>query len=437
MENLDIQTFILFKTHHNTQELKGDILSKINILFPDVDNKNKNKNNKKNNNNILKNQKIQSLKDNICNKVNLILNKLSEKNIDNLVIEFIENINQVSSDIFNEIQKTIYLKIMSEINFINIYIEFLKIIGYLYNNVQGYTLSYFYNIVETKFNFDYTNFEIDPNNNLSFIIDINGETNRINNLIIINSMVKYNFLSININNYCDEIILDQKLFLSDIYYWFNSKNRKLLTSEVIKIKEILNKKEIAPRDMILLKNILQDNDKTSTDNIPVINTPVINTPVINTSVINTKVISTNQKDKINDLQKDKKNNQTNTINLECNHIIDEYLLFKSMDDLKYFIDIRCTDTINKNKFCENLINKFFIANKEKSEDFIQLIKQLVKLRVLFKSNFSRGLLLIHNNWDEFSIDYDNSTQKIKLLLSTLKSIGITKGLEDLLQKYNV
>ena len=70
-----------------------------------------------------------------------------------------------------------------------------------------------------------------------------------------------------------------------------------------------------------------------------------------------------------------------------------------------------------------------------ADEIIQLIKQLVKWRILFKSNFSRGLLLIYNNWDDLLIDFNNPIVKIKLLLSTLKSIGITKGLEELLEKY--
>ena len=142
MDKIDIPTFITFKSDLNTQELNNDILKKLTTMFPDIDKKNKNKN--KNKVNVLKNQKIQIQKDNITNKVNLILNKLSEKNIDNLVIEFIENINQISIETFDEILKTFYLKIISEINFITVYLNFLKIIGLIYNKVQNYNLSYFY-----------------------------------------------------------------------------------------------------------------------------------------------------------------------------------------------------------------------------------------------------------------------------------------------------
>jgi len=413
MDKLDISTFILFKSDINTQELNNEILKKLNIMFPDYEKKNKNKN--KNKTNILKNQKIQTQKENISNKINLILNKLSEKNIDNLIIEFIDNINQVTLDTFKEIQKTFYLKIISEINFIDIYLEFLKIITFLYNNVQEYDLNYFYDIVESKFKTDYTNYQINADNSLNFLNDLNGENNRVNNLTIINKLIDNKFISNNIYKYCDNIIIEQQLFLSDIYYWFNSKNTKLLDSDILKIKKILNKSDIAPRDSILLNNLLNEEiiKKPSTqviNNIQIKKADVITKP---------KIVS------------------NNTINLECTHIIEEYLLIKSIDDIKYFIDTRCVDTINKNKFCEILINKYFSSNKETSDEIIQLIKQLVVSRILFKSNYSRGLIMIYNNWNELSIDYDNPIPKIKSLLSTLKSIGITKGLESLLEKYQI
>jgi hypothetical protein len=409
MEKLDISTFMLFKTHNDTQELNNEIIKKLNMIFPDYDKKNKMKN--KNKTNILKNQKIQTQKENIFNKVNLILNKLSEKNIDNLVIEFIDNINQVNIDTFKEIQKTFYLKIISEINFINIYLDFLKIISFIYNKVQQYDISYFYDIIESKFKSDYTNYQISADDPLNFINDLNGESNRVNNLTLLNSLIQNKFISNNIYKYCDNIIIEQELFLSDIYYWFNNRKNNLLDTEILKIKQILNKSDISPRDSILLKNLINKNEHVDENE---------NKPI--KQVIKKMDIS---KPKI----------VTNTINLECTHIIEEYLLMKSIDDIKYFIDTRCVDTINKNKFCEILINKYFLSNKETSDEIIQLIKQLVVSHILFKSNYSRGLIMIYNNWEELSIDYDNSIPKMKLLLTTLKSIGITKGLENLLEKY--
>ena len=45
--------------------------------------------------------------------------------------------------------------------------------------------------------------------------------------------------------------------------------------------------------------------------------------------------------------------------------------------------------------------------------------------------------MINNNWKDISIDYNKPIEKMKLLLTTLKNIGITKGLEFLLDLYNI
>ena len=139
MEVLDLNLFLSFKNYDETQDLDSKTLELLNSLFSIVDRKDRSKNKKqiKSGVNILKNQKIQNKKDSIINRVNMILNKLSESNIDILVKEFVENINQVDNDGYDEIMKAFYLKIISEINFIKIYLQFLKIIGYLYNKVQN------------------------------------------------------------------------------------------------------------------------------------------------------------------------------------------------------------------------------------------------------------------------------------------------------------
>jgi hypothetical protein len=65
------------------------------------------------------------------------------------------------------------------------------------------------------------------------------------------------------------------------------------------------------------------------------------------------------------------------------------------------------------------------------------MKQLTKSHTLYKSNLSRGLLLVYNNWKEKSIDYVKPTDKMKNILTTLKNIGITKGIEFLLDQYKI
>jgi len=459
MEVNNINQLLSFKTDINVRELDNSVLESFKLLFDHLDRNKKNKKFvKKLNTNILKNQKIQNKKEIISNKVNLILNKLSESNIDSLIVEFIQNINQVDLETFNEILKTFYLKIISEINFIKIYIQFLKILAFLYNKVQNYNLSYFYSIVESKFMLDYTDYDIEPGSVYDFIKNNNGETSRINNLILIKNLVENNMLSTIIYDLCDEIIINQSNFIPDIYHWFGSKNRDLTQTEIKMINDILAKTGINSREVVLLENLINpkklNNAHThsimSSISMPELqhNKPVpkestvktINNIPIQKSISLSKIQSTNAvlKSKNNLPEKESdKICKTDTFQLECDNIIEEFFIVKSNDEVKHFIVTRCVDAISKNKFCENIIDKYFLVNKENSLEILELLKQLVKNRVLFKSNLSRGLLLINNNWKEKSIDYNKPMDKMKTILIQLKNIGITNGIEFLFNQYKI
>jgi hypothetical protein len=401
MEPLDTTTLLSFKKNETVQKLDNNIIELFSKLFG---NSHKKKITKKNIN-ILKNQKIQNKKDNIINKINLILNKLSESNFDNLIIEFLENINKITIDEFDEIQKTFYLKILSEVNFIKIYLQFLKLIGYIYGKTysfENYNLSYFYNIVESKFRLDYDNYNID-NEKFIFIKKFNNETDRINNLILIKNLIELNMLSSNLTLECDNIILNQHAFIIDIYYWFNDKNRELTDNEKDKIKLLLAEDNIILRESLLLETLIKKNN------------------------IKKNIKSNNNKIKETIIK-------TDTIKLECDNILDEYILFKSFDDVDYFINNRCTDAITKNKFSEILIDKILDTNdKDIIDELINLINKLINERTLFKSNLSKGLILIHNN-EQKVLDYNNCN--IKRILNVFNKLGITKGIEDIINKYN-
>ena len=68
---------------------------------------------------------------------------------------------------------------------------------------------------------------------------------------------------------------------------------------------------------------------------------------------------------------------------------------------------------------------------------LDFIKTLVKKQILFKSNLSRGLLLLNNNWKDLVDDFNNPDKKMKELLISLKNLGITKNLENLLQSHKI
>lgn len=414
--NLDINIFLSYKNKPELQNLDTDILEKLNELFGGDKMRRHKKPQKKQVTPILKNQKIQNKKDNIGNRVNLILNKLSESNIDSLIMEFVENINQVDEETFEEIQKTIYMKILSEINFVKVYLQFLKMLSFVYSKVQSHNISYFYGLVEAKFLLDYTEWDIEPNSKYEFIKNLEGETKRINNLILIKNMVENRMLSESVYLICDSQILKQTLFLPDIFYWFNSKNRELNDNEKEQVRNLLKKSGIGQRETVLLDSILNRKITKSNQSSSDTNQPT-----------QTQKPVSKESDKM----------KTDTLKIECENIIDEYLLIKSIDEVSYFIENRCSDAITKNRFCESLIDKYFGSSKEKANDLIELMKVLTKNQTLFKSNLSRGLLLIYNNWKDRSLDYSKPSDKMKLILNTLKSWGITKGIEHLLDHYKV
>jgi hypothetical protein len=409
---MNINDFMSLKINKECQILDNNIIDRINKLFEDVDyNKLQNRKsfyknpyNVRKPNSILKNVKLQSKKDTITNKVNLILNKLSEGNIDALVLEFIENINRIEPEDYNEILKTFYLKIISEISFVKIYLLFLKYISYLYENIQNYNISYFVLLIETKFKLDYTsNFSIDCNDDKFFLTELSSETQRNNNLSLLYNMCNLNLLDNKLLVECDNIIINQSKYLPDIYFWINIRNLKITDEIKTIINKHLSNKLIQSRDSILLNNIIDNKNN------------VINKQT--KEVVNKTII------------------KTDTNILEMEYILEEYLLVKSVDDIKYFIENKCKDAIIKNKFCEILFSKYFTSSAEQVVELIELIKQLIKQQILYKSNLSRGLLLIHNSWNKNKSKYTKSIDRMKNILNVLKNIGITKGLEELIDNY--
>jgi len=411
--NSNINLFLSFKSNAEVQKLDDNVLEIIVSIFGVIDKNKKKKLLKKSNISILKNHKMQNKKDNIVNRVNLILNKLSETNLDVLTIEFLENINQVDVCTYEEIQKTFYIKIISEINFVKIYLQFLKVLGFIYWKVQSYDLSYFVSIVESKFRLDYTDYDIKSDSIYNFVMELDGETKRINNLILIKNLIEQKFLNETINESLDNLIISQNIFLPDIYYWFNSKNNELTKDEKNKISELLKSPNLNSREIVLLENLINKTNKIK---------QVFNIQV--PKKIPTKTIESTEI-------------KTDTLKLEFDNILEEYILIRSIDEIKYFIENRCSDAISKNKFCEFTLDKYFKYNKETSNELIELLKQLIFNQILFKSNLSRGLLLISNYWKDKTHDYYKPVEKMKVILNVLKNIGITKNIEFLFEQYQI
>ena len=109
------------------------------------------------NNNILKNSKFRLNKNKISNKTILILNKVSETNINKLLIEFINNISIENETDFKIVQKEFFIKIVKDSSFIKFYIQFItKIFQIIYYN-KNYLPIYFLNMIEKSLTVTYQN----------------------------------------------------------------------------------------------------------------------------------------------------------------------------------------------------------------------------------------------------------------------------------------
>ena len=383
---MDIKYFLSFKNSNKCQELDNLNLLKFNNFFGPI----KKKHVQSSNLHILKNQELQNKKKNVTNKINLILNKVSDSNINNLLDEFIENINYLSQEEYNELQKTFYSKMILEPVFMNIYLNFFKSITHIYNNILKYNISYFISIIETKFKYDYKLIEL--SNEYLFLKDLSSESNRNSNIQLIYNMINKNILNDTIYNECHDIILNQHELI-DIYNWFNIFNNKLSDDAKLKIKNHLLGINKLSREYILLNSLSVPNNKS--ENIS------------------------------------SKKENINTFDLECDNIIDEYLFMTNIEDIKYFIDTRCIDAFNKNILCKLIIHKYFSENNETSTEILNLIKQLILSQHLFKINIVKGFQLLYSSWDNLVIDYNNSNEKMKNILTNFKSLNIVKGLENI------
>lgn len=406
---MDIESFVSLKTLPELENLSNEI---INIITIFSSGKKIIKNNNKGNQ-LLKNPKIQLLKDKIENKVNLILNKLSELNINNLLVEFVESIGKIKEDEFNDIQKAFYQKMQSDISFIKIYIDFYKLISHVYILQFNYSNKFMINIIESKFLYDY--YDIKYTETFNFLMeyeDVNNfiisENKRVNHLIIIKNMIYSNILNNNLENIITEKLLEQKKYYADIYYWLQ--NKTLNDATKLTIKNIIINNTLPLREKVLLDNLILD-----------IKNIEVKGDVKSLSISQIK----------------EQNINSDTLAIESENIIEEYLFMESIDEVKIFIDNRCKDAISKNKFCQYLFNKYFESNIESTSKMLDFIKTLVKKQILFKSNLSRGLLLLYNNWKDLVDDFNNPDKKMKELLISLKNLGITKNLENLLQFHKI
>lgn len=213
--------------------------------------------------------KLINKKDTINSKVSIILNKLSETNIDNITIEFIETIKQVNTNVFDNVMIECFLKLINEICFIDIYLNFLKTLYIIYNKIQKHSIATFINLMEISFKIFYDNYKIDNTvylleSHLLFINNLNEydyEQIRHNLIILIMHLIKHNILNKDILVVIKSKILNHNKYFVDIHHFFNSlkilnKTYSISTEDKNAINNILLNKKINQRESILLSSLL-------------------------------------------------------------------------------------------------------------------------------------------------------------------------------------
>jgi hypothetical protein len=323
--------------------------------------------------NVMKTNKIQAKKDLNENKIIMIMNKISDSNINQLTVEYITNVLVDTEEKYNTIQDEIFNKIIKDIKFIDNYIKFaLNIFMIEKHRLNLAPERFIENIINCNCN--------NSNNNTN-------ENIRIGAYEMIKKLTNINFFNNNIIDYVSNIVLSNLSpdRLIDTYHWFNNINLNIDTYiEGINNMIVLCGKNNMNRERILIESIIEK--------VPV------------------KIIC-------NDINNDN----------DINTIIEEYLNDESIENISKFVEAECKEIDDKNNFAKIVFLNYIDTFNSKLFD---MLETLINEKVLFKSNLSKGLVLLTQDSD---IDRDI----IVNILKFLKNQNITKNIENIFRKYKV
>jgi hypothetical protein len=328
----------------------------------------------------IKTNKVQAKKDLNENKIIMIMNKISDNNINELVGEYLSNILVDTEEKYNVIMTEIFNKMVRDIKFIENYTKFaMKIF-----------------IIEKK------RLNLYPEEFITLVrdtINSNDETERQVYYIIIKTLVRHKFFNQSIIDYISKKIIsnNDKSRYIDCYYWFNGLDITIFGNYKNDILSIANKcnNENMNREKILVESLIDVKNEF-----------------------------------VNDVDEEYDEvEEVDSFNISVINILEEYQFLKSIDEVIEFINTECKDINNKNIFCMEVISSF----KNNLSEGLNLIDTLIKKRVLFKSNISKGLVLFLNNNEN-----DNSiNSNVVQILKYLKYNNITKNIEHIFKRYKV
>jgi len=358
--------------------------------------------------NILKNNKIQNKKDLNENKLIMIMNKISHNNINELIKEYLLTITVKNEEEYIIIQTEILLKLIKDISFINNYIPFIIQVFSIEKHRLSLYPSFFINKLEHIIHYHYTDKIM-----LNSITNRDIESDRNSCLTIITKLIECNLFKTELYNYITKLLLTQKHYIVDIYYWFNEQKHLIGANknDIIKtIKYCIENK--MHREQLMIESLFCNEYK---DILNVVEAQTL------------KQVVEEQTPKIKTVD------PSEVFLISTNNIIEEFLYLEYVDEVVNFLNLECKELNNKNIFCKELL-KYYIECNDKPDLILDLFNTLIQNKTLFKSNLSKSLQLYLDNNDISNKQFITNIEKF---LHFLKKNNITKNIEYIFKKYKV
>lgn len=394
---MKVEYLLSFKTHEEVLELDSDFLKLVSENFT----KNYSKKAKKKNIkpilkcNLLKNIKLQNDKNKTEYKANLLINKLSKNNFEEIIKEFIITFSDIVQDDFDIILEKIFTKMIKDDKFIELFFRFYDKIYTIYNSLFELSNRHLINLIEQTIKFNYQSLTLKEE--YTIIETLKSEENRINGLRLVILLLENNNLEKEIINIISNYLVDSK-YIPDINFWFSNKyiiNNTDLECYNEKLKNKLTD-DINNRDIILLKNLLDNNNieykEEDTDDESICNLNLENSI------------------------------EKSEFEVEIDNILEEYLLLEEFDEVLMFIEPYKHDNITIKLFMNSLLDFYFNSSLSSLSKFKNLFVNLKKTKIIKSDLFKQTLSELLDNNDNY--DYMNLPTKIDKLIDIYKIIQI-------------
>ena len=364
--------------------------------------------------NLLKNSTLQNAKNKIENKTNLILNKISKNNFDQIIGEFLSTFNEITQSDYDIILQTIYIKILKDEKFLKLFYNFYKTINNIYSSLFDFTNKALIDLIEAKSKLDYS--EIKTEEKYLFLKEYNKEENRINNLNLILLFIKSkNFKNSLAKNVSKLLVSTNNI--PDIYFWFSNKQINKIDS-IQNYNDILKNKlsdDINNRYSVLLKNLLESNNISFEEDNEEDNDEDNEEDNEEDSIIEYEIDEDNELNVSEDKVKSE-------FEIEIDNLIEEFLLLEQFDEVKTFMDkFRKDDELVK-IFTDTLLNFYFNNNLTNFTKFKNLFINIRKYKLIKSEIFKNSLSELLDSDDKF--DYVNLENKIEKIIEIYKIVEI-------------